>query len=337
MTINQNPQLVHYQALNDIKPSFRHDGNEPIIDWQNRARERLINLMGLNKIIPASDDVFTIDYKKEHDTFIEYSFRFQSENGYFVPCNLWVPKGRQGKLPLVICLQGHSSGFHISLGRAIYPDDENMIASGDRDFARQIIKEGYCSLAIEQRAFGECKGNYEGFPCILPSLTALLYGRTLLAERVFDISRSIDVVIKNFDMVDSNKIACMGNSGGGTATLYASAIDERIKVAMPSCAVCTFKDSIGAMYHCACNYVPNIANDFDMGDICGLIAPRKLIIVSGKKDDIFPKKGVEESVNIAKEYFTKLNVSNNVTWVEGLEGHRFYAKESWPVFHKFFD
>ena len=77
-----------------------------------------------------------------------------------------------------------------------------------------------------------------------------------------------------------------GNSGGGTATIYASALLENIKVSMPSCALCTYKDSIGAMHHCTCNFVPNIAIDFDMGDLCGLIAPRKLIVVSGGQQGI---------------------------------------------------
>lgn len=337
MNVNKNPQQVHYKALNELSPSFRYDGKESFKNWQKRAENRLISLMGYNKIIPASNDLFTIEYKKQYDTFTEYRFTFQSENGYFVPSYLLVPNVAKEKLPLVVCLQGHSSGFHISLGRAVYEGDEDIITSGDRDFACQIIKEGYCALAIEQRAFGECKGNYEGYPCILPSLTALLYGRTLLAERVFDVSRALDVVLKNFEIINADKIACMGNSGGGTATLYASIIDKRIKVAMPSCAVCTFKDSIGAMYHCTCNYVPGIANDFDMGDLCGLIAPRKLIIVSGEKDGIFPKNGVEESFSIAKSYYINANTPNNIVWIEGKEGHRFYAKESWPKFHDFFD
>lgn len=36
---------------------------------------------------------------------------------------------------------------------------------------------------------------------------------------------------------------------GGTATVYLAALEDRIVLAMPSCAMCTFKDSIGAMKH----------------------------------------------------------------------------------------
>lgn len=335
--MNHNPLLIHHGELLKLSPSMRFNGNEDIKSWQDAARAKLSELMGYDKIVAAKDDFFKIEEKNECDGYTDYRITFQSEEGFFVLCNLWIPKNKAGKIPLVICLQGHSKGRHISLGKPIYPGDEQTIAGGDRDFAVQIVKQGYCALAIEQRGFGECGGTPEGPACLVPSMTALLYGRTTIGERVFDISRAIDVITKNFDVVDSDKIACMGNSGGGTATIYAAAMENRIKVAMPSCALCTYKDSIGAMHHCSCNYIPGIANYFDMGDLCGLIAPRGLVVVSGAEDSIFPHNGVSESIDVAKKYFKETDAGENIAWIEGPEGHRFYAALSWPTFHKFFD
>ena len=338
MEINKNPQIIHHSILKGMSPALRYDGKGDFAAWQKMARERLVKLVGLDKITPAKDDAFTIESVTDCDTYTDYRIIFQSEENYFVPCNLWVPKGKEGKIPMVICLQGHSKGFHISLGKPIYPGDEITISGGDRDFAVQIVREGYCALAIEQRDFGECGGTEKGPGCQVPTMSALLFGRTTIGERVFDISRAIDVITKNFDFVDADKIACMGNSGGGTATIYASALEERIKVSMPSCALCTYKDSIGAMSHCTCNFVPNIAIDFDMGDLCGLIAPRKLIAVSGAKDMIFPHDGVAECIEVAGMYYKAAGLDEgSYAWIEGPEGHRFYADLSWPTFHKFFD
>ena len=44
-------------------------------------------------------------------------------------------------------------------------------------------------------------------------------------------------------------IICMGNSGGGTTTFYVGCLEPRVKYVMPSCSVCTYEDSIGAMEH----------------------------------------------------------------------------------------
>lgn len=337
MEMNQSPSLVHLEAIKAIKPALRYDGSRPFAEWQKEARAKLASLTGLDKITPAKNDCFTLESTTEEETYTDHRFLFQSEDGYFVPCHLWVPKGKGGKIPMVICLQGHSKGFHISMGKPIYPGDENSINGGDRDFARQIVREGYCALAIEQRAFGECGGTPKGPACLLPAMAALLYGRTLIAERVFDISRAIDVVTKNFPVVDPDKIACMGNSGGGTATIYAAALEERIKVAMPSCAVCTFKHSIANVVHCSCNYIPNIALFFDMGDLYGLVAPRKAIAISGALDTDFLHDGFAECAEIAAFYYKAAGAPDGFAWVEGPEGHRFYADLSWPVFHRMFD
>jgi hypothetical protein len=97
----------------------------------------------------ACDDKFQIEYREDRDAFTETRFTFQSEEGFFVPCHLWVPGGAPGALPLVVCLQGHSKGMHISLGGPKYPGDAETISGGDRDFAVRIIREGYRALAIE--------------------------------------------------------------------------------------------------------------------------------------------------------------------------------------------
>ena len=126
----------------------------------------------------------------------------------------------------------------------------------------------------------------------------------------------------------------MGNSGGGTATFYAACLDERISLAMPSCAVCTYKDSIAKMFHCTCNFIPNIAKFFDMGDLGGLIAPRPLIVVHGIADTIFPDEGVKEAFETIKELYAAAGVPDRCRLVTGPEGHRFYADLSWPVVHE---
>ena len=334
--MNFDPDKVHSTIIKNVKPALRYESGD-VNGWQKVARARLAALLGYDRIETAKDDMLTVTKESDGEGYAEYSITFQSEEGYFVPATLFIPETKKDKIPLIICLQGHSRGKHISLGKPKFPGDEKDISGGDRDFARQIVKEGYAALAVEQRCFGECGGTPEGPACKHPTMTALLLGRTTIGERVFDIKRSIEVVCGAFDVLDSDKIACMGNSGGGTATIYAAAMLEEIKMAMPSCALCTFKDSIAAMEHCTCNYIPGIALDFDMGDLCGLIAPRPLLVVSGHEDRIFPYFGVEESIEVAKKYYGAFGADEKLDWVEGPEGHRFYAALSWPKFHKMFD
>lgn len=300
--------------------------------WQSTARKKLGELLGLP--LEKCDDEFKITAEKVKDGYIQKDFEFQSEKGYFVSASVLIPNSLQGKAAGMICLQGHSTGMHISLGEAKFEGDKNSIAGG-RDFAVQAVKNGYCAFAIDQRYMGRSGQNEHGSPSCISTNTAmaaLLLGRSAIGERVWDISRLIDVIEKHFsECVDMERIACMGNSGGGTATFYASCMDERIKLSIPSCSVCTYEASIMAMYHCPCNFIPGVRKYFNMGDLGGLIAPRRLIVVAGSDDNIFPIDGVKESFGIISRAYKASGKADNCTLVVGNGGHQFYPNDVWPI------
>ena len=325
----------NYELFDNYTPIMRYQDGMNFEEWQKTARAKLYDLLGMNKYVKCDPD-FHIEHKKVTDEYTEYRFTIQSEENYYLPVVMRIPLGMEtGKHTLLMCLQGHSTGFHISLGIPIYDDDEETISGGDRDFCVRAVKEGYITLAIEQRGFGECKGD-DDYPkgCHLTSMVAMLNGRSTLGERAWDVSRVLDAVLENFDMIDESKICLMGNSGGGTATYYTCCLDERISLCMPSSAVCSWDMSTGVKRHCTCNYVAGLARYFDMGDMAGLIAPRKLIIVHGVTDVGFYKPGVDKCYEIAEKLYFAAGVPQNCDLVTGPFGHRFYADLSWPVVHK---
>ena len=163
-------------------------------------------------------------------------------------------------------------------------------------------------------------------------MTALLLGRTIIGERVWDVMRVLDAIEAHFaDLITMKGSVLMGNSGGGTATYYTACLEHRFDGYMPSCAVCTYHDSIVSIHHCTCNYVPGIARYFDMGDLAVMIAPKKLVVVCGKDDDIFPLPAVRQTFGIIKGLYTASDAPENCALVIGHEGHRFYADAAWPV------
>ena len=328
------PLEINLRAMSRTQPSMAYGGGD-FTAWQDTAREKLAWLLGMDKFTAVQPQL-TIEHDTATAYFRDIRFRFYSEEGYSVPCHLCVPAGASAPLPLAIVLQGHSPGMYVSLGELRTERDESRI-EGDRDFARRAVREGVCALALEQRCFGECGSREDGSPdCYDSAMTALLVGRTAIGERVWDIMRAIDVVSSSFSHIaDTSRLICLGNSGGGTATFYAACLDKRIKIAVPSCAVCTYDESIAAIHHCACNYIPHIREYFNMGDLCGLIAPRALITVSGLKDNIFPIHGARETAEKARELYSACGAPGSFTVFEGAGGHRFYADGAWESIHKF--
>ncbi len=321
------------RLIKNIQPSMAFNKSKDFDLWSRSARSKLTELLGL-PLKKSENDAFTITLTEETDDYKRISFEFQSEEGYFVPCEMLCPKEKPYQLPTVICLQGHSTGKHISLGYKKFDgDSENYI--NRTNFAIQAVKNGYCAVAFDQRYMGTAGQDEKGDPqCIVNNavLPSLLMGRTAIGERVWDVQRVIDIMEKHFsDIVDTGKIICMGNSGGGTTTFYSAAVDKRIHLAVSSCAVSTFYDSIVSISHCPCNYIPQICNYFDMGDIGCLIAPRKLIVVSGNTDAIFPIDGAKKSYETIKTAFSELGVKDHCQMIIGDGGHRFYPDEVWPM------
>jgi hypothetical protein len=322
------------ELIQQTRPSMSYGGGD-LASWQKEAREKLAELLGLDKFQKCEPE-FETEYVDRTDGATEIRFTFQSEKGYRVPCHLLLPDGVDNP-PVMIALQGHTKGMHVSLNRKRYPNEENQPADdGDRDFAIRAIKEGFAAVTLEQRNFGECGGDANGPRCYEESMTALLIGRTTIGERVWDVMRLIDVLETEFaDKIDLNCICLMGNSGGGTATAYTAALERRLKLAMPGCAVSAFKDSIGAMGHCSCNFVPKIAEFFDMGDLICMAAPTAYIQVNGEVDPIFPIEPAKEMFAQGKKAYEALGIPEKAVHVIGGEGHRFYSDLSWPYVHRF--
>ncbi|HKK47646.1 MAG TPA: alpha/beta hydrolase family protein, partial [Alkalispirochaeta sp.] len=214
----------------------------------------------------------------------------------------------------------------------------------DHDYALQAVAHGYNAFALEQRAFGEREDDrslldrkhfdpenpHTDERCRHMSMVALLLGRTLLGERAHDVQQAIDM-LQTLPQVDTGRIGIMGNSGGGTASFYAAALDTRIAAVMPGCSVAPYAESIGTIDHCSDNYLPGAYVHFDMPDIAGLIAPRPLVLVSGEQDPIFPIEATQAAATHIQSIYQSAGAPGNARHVVGSGGHRFY-REAWQEF-----
>lgn len=311
---------------------------DPHKDWEQQREAIRAKYTELLKM-PEKNFTATpvIEWEKTDDPrFDEIRFEVETEPDFFVPCHMLLPKGlRPGeKRPTVLCVQGHSTGMHISLGRPKYPGDAEMIANADQDFAIQAVTRGYIAVTMEQRGFGELKSEVVGQACHHLAMMCLVNGRTLQGERVHDVMCVVDAML-TFDAVDADRLAIMGNSGGGTTSYHAMALEPRLKVAMPSCSFNTYEDSILSILHCMCNHVPDIQQYMEMPDLAMLIAPRPLLIVNGAYDPIFPIEAAKAAFEIVKRIYEHAGQPDNCRHIIGEGEHRFYAADAWPVFDQY--
>lgn len=318
------PDRCHEIVRDSITPKLSFDENGNYAEWKKQVREKLIELLGIdeikNNLCPLN---FEIEKEEQKEGYKQIRFTIESEKGAVVPVYVLIPDTGKEKYPVAITLQGHSSGFHNSIGEPKTPEEAEY-ALGRGKFAVQAAQHGYIAVAIEQRGMGESrpiKGNRVGAQmCAYTSLTGFLMGRTTLGERAWDVSRVIDV-LHHFPQCDLSNIFITGNSGGGTMSFYAACYDERIKLSAPSCAFCSYKTSILDKHHCSCNYIPHAYKWFEMADLACLIAPRKFLVIAGKDDTIFPVDGVRDAFETVKKIYKKEGHEDRIKLVVTDKGH----------------
>jgi hypothetical protein len=155
----------------------------------------------------------------------------------------------------------------------------------------------------------------------------------MIGWRSWDVMRTIDW-IETRPELDPRRVGCMGISGGGTVTLFVSAIEPRIKAAFASCSLNTFLDSIMSISHCIDNYVPGILNWAEMYDVAGLIAPRPFFAESGEKDNIFPIAASRASFERVKKVYQVFGAAD-LAEQETFDGpHSFWGKRGLPFLAK---
>ena len=204
-----NPDICHRLLVKNTVPSLAYDSALPSYQQKVRLKEKFIELTGLDLIAENAKNCplnFYIEFEKDEEKYKLIRFTFDSEVGETVPCYLVIPKLGKKKYPVAITMQGHSTGFHNSIGEIKYEGDNSYQPRGQ--FALQAAENGYIALAIEQRGMGErntpLKKRGSHRMCQFHSMTALQLGRTILGERIWDISKAIDV-LSNFKEADPTR------------------------------------------------------------------------------------------------------------------------------------
>jgi dienelactone hydrolase len=321
-----------------LRLTFRAQSRKQAEAWQKRLHAKLTELVGEFPAQRTALQPQTLE-TRDFPAYRREKFVFESRPGLFVLGYLLTPRDFAPPYPAMICLPGHGRGVDDIVGIDAQGRDRTDKPGYQHDFAIQVVEHGMAAVAIEPLAFG-CrrdpvtrKKGAEATACQPSAGAALLLGQTMIGWRVYDVMRAIDWIETRKEL-DARRVGCMGISGGGTVTTFAAALEPRIRAAMISGYLNTFRDSVMSLAHCIDNYVPGILNWAEMYDVAGLIAPRPLFVESGMKDDIFPVEASKASfARVQKVYevlgagaLVQQEVFNDIHSFCGVQGLPFLAK-----------
>ena len=265
------------------------DGATTREEWEKRRprlKQEYFEMLGLWPLPEKTPLKAAVTGTVEGDNIVVEKVHFQSKPGLYVTGNLFRPKNVAGKLPTVLYVCGHS-GAGRNGGKVKFQDHGIWFAHN-----------GYICLIIDTLQLGEIPGIHHGTYGLRgkePVETRFWWqarGYTPAGVEAWNGVRAIDYLVSRPD-VDADKIAVTGISGGGAATLWITAADERVKVAVPVSGMSDLESYVTNKVingHCDCMFFIN-TYQWEWTTIACLVAPRPMLFANSDNDGIFPMDG----------------------------------------------
>ena len=310
----------------EIQDSFSQD-LKSLETWQAnrpRYREEYFDMLGLSPIPERTPLKATVTGTLNGDGFIVDMLHYQSRPGLYVTGNLYRPAkvAAEEKLPAVFYVCGHSGR-----GR-----DGNKTAF--QSHGMWFARHGYVCLVVDTLQLGEIAATHHG-TYNLGRWWWHSRGYTPAGVECWNGVRGIDYLVSRPD-VDPERIAVTGISGGGAATFWIAAADERVKVAVPVSGMADLVSYVPNRVingHCDCMFLHN-TYAWPWTRIAGLVAPRPLLFVNSDHDSIFPMDANDRVANQLERLYSLYGAGDRIDAVISVGGHA-YRKDILEAVYRF--
>ena len=280
---------------------------------RDRYLQEYFYMLGLSPEPVKSPLQATITRTLKGDGYVVDMLHYQSMPKLYVTGNLYRPAQVEPgqRLPAVLYVCGHSN-----CGR-------NGNKTAYQSHGVWFARHGYVCLVLDSLQLGEIAGIHHG---------TYREGRWWWHSRGYTPAgveclsgmRGIDYLISRPD-VDAERIAVTGISGGGAATFWIAAADERVKVAVPVSGMADLPSYVENRVingHCDCMFLYNTFQ-WPWTRIAALIAPRPMLFTNSDQDDIFPMDANQRVINSLERLYSLYGAGDLVDSLVSIGGHAY--------------
>jgi dienelactone hydrolase len=164
------------------------------------------------------------------------------------------------------------------------------------------------------------------YECDWNLVCATMAGVVPLARNLWDLKRALDVLVAH-PLVDATRVAAAGLSYGGTCTLFLAALDERVRVAIVSGYLSSWRAAHKVPWNmCGSQVMPGQLGLIEHLDLAALVAPRPLLVESGTDDLLFPVESARATVASLRRIYAQLNAPADSVVHDVFDGeHRWHG------------
>ena len=225
---------------------------------------------------------------------------FESQPGFRVTANLYLPTTGPGPFPAVLGVAGHSTNGKASATyqKAFIGFVRKGIAVLAYDPPGQGERLEYLDTATGKSRAGIGVGEH-----LMAGVPSLLTGQSIARHFIWDGIRAFDYLLTRPE-IDPRRIGVAGNSGGGTQAAYLALFEPRLAAVVSSCYMTGWRQLwTGPGPQDAEQIWPGfLSNHLDFADFALALAPRPFLITSAIRD-YFPIDGARATYRQLQRLF----------------------------------
>lgn len=270
------------------------------------TREKWEAILGSPKL-PRTSPPAVRELRKIEDSWLDARIlEYETEPGQWEKFAILdgAPEDRGPKPLIIVPFYDVDTSIGIEFG------GRNFASSQVLWYARLAAQKGYLAVAV--RWYGESYG--ERYDEAVANLAARHPGVTGLGKWVWDARRLLDYLV-TLPMVDKNRIGMIGHSLGGKMTMYAAAMDERIRASVVSDPGIPLASTNYQDYWYLGDKLKVLPAGSDHHELVKLIAPRSFLLIAGEADD-------ERSWSYLESARPAFPDPNSLGWIHHKTGHR---------------
>ena len=274
-------------------------------------RQELMRCLGLDPLPPRTPLNAQVSGTIKRAGYHIEKIVFESRPNFPVTGLLYVPDGPEGsKYPVILNPHGHWE--HKKMEPTV---QYRLISQALHGYLAFIIDSPGWSFEGDALVERRSAGSHLDFPLVEGSAnTTAIY--------VWDLMRALDYLATRPE-ADMTRVGLTGASGGGLATMYEFAADERITCAVP--VVYPSSLEINPDNGCPCNHVPGMLQIGDRSDVLAIRAPAPLFVIGARRDGEFPPAGTQLTGEKLKKIWSLYGSADTTGW-QIFEGPHDYNK-----------
>ena len=233
--------------------------------------------------------------------------------GYYLGGNLFLPRGKEGKFPGVLVAHGHWE----------YGRLENQPLNSGPLRCINLAKQGFVAFSYDMVGYNDTIQTPHDFG----GNREILWNFNPMGLQLWNSMRALDF-LQSLPDVDADRIAMTGESGGGTQTFLLSAVDDRVKYAVPVNMI-----SATMQGGSQCENGPGLRFDTFNVEFGAMMAPRPMLMIAATGD--WTKNTPREEFPAIRAIYELYDRAANVETVQMDAPHN-YNKASREAMYSFF-